>query len=92
MSANAGLFVALYENNLHTNVRAGENSGRRMEHAFVVHRLIGPYPFDSKGQARVEEALKLKTEWKTADLGAVAFVQELNGPGILQALALDMCR
>jgi len=90
--AGADLYLAVYENNLKTDVRAGENSGRKLEHAFVVHRLIGPLAFDSKGQARFSETLKLEPGWKTADLGVAAFVQTAKGTEILQALALGVCR
>jgi hypothetical protein len=89
--SSATLYLALYENNLRSDVRAGENSGRQLAHAFVVHRLIGPLAFDAKGQARFSEALKLDPAWKAADLGVAAFVQEAKGTEILQALALGAC-
>jgi hypothetical protein len=90
-SAPAELFLAVYENMLSTEVRAGENRGRRLEHAYVVHRLIGPLAFDASGQARIRETLTLENHWKTADLGVAAFVQERNGVAIPQALALGVC-
>jgi hypothetical protein len=87
----ANLFLAVYENNLRSDVRAGENSGRQLEHAFVVHRLIGPLSVDAKGQRRLSETFKLDPAWKAADLGVAAFVQETRGTDILQALALAVC-
>lgn len=90
-SGNAELYLALFENNLASDVRAGENSGRRLEHAYVVRRLIGPLAFDTNGQRRFGESLKLEPDWKLPDLGVVAFVQAAKGTEILQALALGVC-
>jgi hypothetical protein len=87
----AGLYLALYENNLSTAVQAGENRGSTLKHSFVVHRLIGPVGFDAKGTARMQETLSLDAAWKTPDLGVAAFVQESNGVEVLQALALGVC-
>ncbi len=88
----AATYVALYENNLVTAVRAGENQGRTLRHEFVVRQLIGPISFDAAGTARFTETLTLNRDWKPRDLGVAAFVQEVKGTGILQALALPMCQ
>ena len=87
----AGLYLALYENNLSTEVRAGENRGSALKHNFVVHRLLGPVAFDATGMARMNETLSLDAGWKTPDLGVAAFVQESNSVEVLQALALGVC-
>lgn len=91
-SAAAGLYLALYENNLQNDVRAGENKGRRLPHDFVVRRLVGPLALDAAGKTHINEMLALDAEWKIADLGVAAFVQELNGTEVWQALALPVCR
>lgn len=88
---SAELYVALYENNLSNKIGAGENSGRTLRHAFVVHRLYGPFAFDDGGSARFERKLSLDAGWKVDDLGVAAFVQESGGTRILQTLALDVC-
>ncbi|HKQ30636.1 MAG TPA: DUF1223 domain-containing protein [Burkholderiales bacterium] len=90
-SMDVGLYLALYENDLRTEVRAGENRGRTLEHAFVVHRLIGPLAFDSSGKAPIDETFKLDKTWNPNKLGVAAFVQELKGTEVLQALALRLC-
>jgi hypothetical protein len=92
-ATRAGFYVALTENNLSTRVRAGENEGRTLEHAAVVRRLVGPAFFDKSGNGRLRQTLNLDDGgWKRADLGVAAFVQELNGTDVLQALALPLCR
>lgn len=87
----AALYLALYENNLQTRVLAGENRGRVLSHQFVVRRLIGPIAFDSAGKARAAEAINAAADWKIANLGLAAFVQEADGTSILQALGLGAC-
>jgi hypothetical protein len=88
--ADAGLYIALYENDLRTQVRAGENIGRTLAHAFVVRRLIGPLAFVG-GNARIEQTLALDPTWNTDKLGVAAFVQESKENAVLQALALSLC-
>lgn len=87
---DASLYVALYENNLRTDVRAGENRGRTLQHEFVVRRLLGPFPLGD-GKIQRQETLTLARDWKVADLGVATFVQETRGTEILQALALSLC-
>lgn len=84
-------YVALYQSNLSNKIGAGENSGRTLDHSFVVRRLYGPFAFDTTGTSRFNQTLTLDTGWKPTDLGVAAFVQESRGTKILQALALDVC-
>src|SRR5882672_1111672 len=42
---NAAVYLAAYENRLASEVSAGENRGRRLEHDFVVREWIGPLAF-----------------------------------------------
>lgn len=89
--AAADLYVAVYENDLNSDVTAGENRGRRLHHEYVVRRLLGPVTLDAQGKGRFRQTLALGTDWKPADLGVAAFVQKSGGTEILQALALNAC-
>jgi hypothetical protein len=89
--AAAAMYLALYENGLRTRVQAGENRGRELPHEFVVRRLLGPFAFDRDGKTRAREAISVAADWKTANLGVAAFVQQTNGTAVLQALALAVC-
>ncbi len=82
-------FVALYENRLITDVRAGENRGVKLQHDYVVRQWIGP--IDIPGAAQFKRTLALEREWKAKDLGVAAFVQDLASGEILQATALPAC-
>lgn len=87
--AGASAFLALYENRLATQVSAGENKGKRLEHDFVVRELAGPFAID--GRNAIAHRFNLSPTWKTRDLGVAAFVQTAASGEVLQALALPYC-
>jgi hypothetical protein len=88
---DAVLYLALKESRLASEVKAGENSGRRLEHDYVVRELIGPVSFSGKGGAGIRQTLGLKPEWKRGDLGIAAFVQDPGTGEVLQAVTLGPC-
>ena len=74
-SGSANIFLAITEDNLTTNVGAGENGGHTLHHSAVVHELrqLGQL---QNGSFETTTPLKLEKEWKRKDLRAVVFVQE----------------
>lgn len=89
---NAQAYLALYENNLSNNVKAGENNGHTLHHDFVVRELVGPVTIDAQGNARFQQTFTLIRGWKLQDSGVVAFVQNSHSGEVLQALALAACK
>lgn len=87
----AEVWLALYENNLESQVRAGENSGKTLHHDYVVRRLIGPLAMDKEGRLSLSQQIVPDPGWKRADLGVVAFVQNETSGEILQALQRHAC-
>jgi hypothetical protein len=83
--------LAIYENRLVNDVRAGENRGKRLPHDFVVRALAGPYTVGRDGTAVLDHRLMLDPGWKPADLGVAAFVQNERTGDVLQALSLPQC-
>jgi hypothetical protein len=78
----ADFVVAITEDGLQSNVRAGENNGRTLAHAAVVRRLmtIG----DAAGQqASARTEVGLDRDWRLDHLKVVAFVQERSSRRIL---------
>ena len=83
-SNRADMVVAVTEDGLTSNVRAGENSGRTLAHAAVVRRLttVGE-ALGEQASARTEVALD--REWRRERLKIVAFVQERSSRRVLGA-------
>ena len=84
----AELYVAVYENNLLTDVRAGENRGERLRHDYVVRSLTGPIAINGSS-AQWSDRIPVNKEWKTMDLGVAAFVQAVRSGEVLQAVAQE---
>ncbi len=87
--SGATVFLALYENKLASQVSAGENRGKRLQHDFVVRELAGPFATDARGA--ITHKFRVAPAWKTRDLSVAAFVQTAATGEVLQALALPWC-
>lgn len=87
----AEVYIAVYENNLSSAVNAGENSGRRLHHDYVVRQWMGPYRFDAKSDGTWQRSFSLDAGWKKRDAGVAAIVEDRRTGDVLQALALRIC-
>jgi hypothetical protein len=72
---DAVVMLAITEDNLATQVGAGENGGRTLHHTAVV-RELRPLGKLHEGSFEATVPLKLEKEWKPADLRAIVFVQQ----------------
>ncbi|HKD81834.1 MAG TPA: DUF1223 domain-containing protein [Candidatus Angelobacter sp.] len=74
-SSKGNVILAITEDNLSTHVGAGENNGHTLHHAAVVREFhqLGQL---HDGTFTKDVPVKLKSDWKRADLRAVVFVQE----------------
>ena len=88
---NAAVYLAAYENKLASDVAAGENRGRRLEHDFVVREWIGPIGFGESTKLEEKRALPLLPSKNPRHLGVAAFVQNRATSEVLQALMLPAC-
>lgn len=86
---NAEVFVAIYENKLVSQIKAGENNGRELKHDYVVREFFGAYQPTSSNEFAIN--ITLKPEWKGRPAGAVIFVQDARNGEILQSLQLPFC-
>jgi hypothetical protein len=85
------LFLAVTEDKLVSEVRAGENRGATLRHDYIVRELRSLPPFDAGGLQHAVEAFAIAPGWKAKDLSAVAFVQSRRTGEVLQALKLPLC-
>jgi len=88
---NAAVYLAAYENKLASEVAAGENRGKRLEHDFVVREWIGPIGFGEGAKLEEKRALPLLPGANLKQLGVAAFVQNRATSDVLQALMLPAC-
>ena len=88
---DAALYVAAFENKLGSRVTAGENSGKTLEHDFVVLEWQGPFAFSSDGKRADRRTLPLLPKAVPAHSGVAAFVQNRRSLEVLQALMLPAC-
>jgi hypothetical protein len=93
-------YVAVYENDLTSQVRAGENSGATLHHDRVVRQWIGPVPLVA-GSARIHQDIAVSSEDGKAiangnapvsRFGVVAFVEDATTGDVLQVADLAACR
>jgi hypothetical protein len=85
----AALYVALADDGLKSDVKAGENAGVHLAHDNVVRVFrAGPSP-DANGEMRWDVKLPVPAEAGTAST-VVAFVQNAAAGDVLQALALPL--
>jgi hypothetical protein len=83
------LYVALADDGLSSEVKAGENAGSRLVHDNVVRVFrAGPSP-DAAGEIRWDVKVPVPAEAGSAST-VVAFVQNAAGGDVLQALALPL--
>ena len=85
----AVLFVALTENGLASDVKAGENKGKRLVHDHVVRDLRGDIAIGPAGDGSGTVVLPLPAEAGKAPT-IVAFVQNTETGEVLQTLALPL--
>jgi len=85
------VYLAAYENKLASDVAAGENRGKRLEHDFVVREWIGPIGFGEGPKIDERRALPLLPGTNAKNLGVAAFVQNRSTSEVLQALMLPVC-
>lgn len=89
---NHALFFALYENNLTSAVKRGENAGSTLHHDFVVRNWLGPFALNGKSPTSWRHEIKLDKEWNPESLGLAAFVQNTATGEVLQAVSRPLCR
>jgi len=84
------LVLASTASGFSTEVGAGENAGRRLEHDHVAFGWWGPTPFGRDGELTLRQRLKLPSALPGRS-GVVAFVQSMRTAEVLQALMLPVC-
>ncbi len=84
--------VILYEKQLTTRVRAGENKGAKLKHDNVVRYWSAPVMLNAQtGRSEWRQTVKLPADWKRENLGLAAQVQDVKSGEVLQAVSMPSC-
>jgi hypothetical protein len=88
----AELWLAITEASLETDVRRGENAGRRLKHAAVVRRLkrLAALPSGGTEPATFTSSEGLDPSWAQGNLRVAAFIQERRSRRVLGAATLPL--
>ncbi|MCX4173830.1 MULTISPECIES: DUF1223 domain-containing protein [Paraburkholderia] len=92
-TAPLNAYVAVYQNALNSQVRAGENSGATLHHERVVRQWIGPVPLVA-GNAQIRRDIRIDDADANAPadhFGVVAFVENAATGDVLQVGELAAC-
>jgi len=87
--AHASVAVALTQSGLASDVKAGENAGKRLSHDHVVRAWRAGTPIGVAGELRQHFSLPLPAERGPVEI--VAFAENTATGEVLQALALPVC-
>lgn len=88
--SSGDVLLAITEGKLASDVARGENAGRNLKHTAVVRRLT-PIGKLKAGEAfSTDTVVKLASDWKPENVGAVVFVQEQSRGRVLAAGELGL--
>jgi hypothetical protein len=88
---HAVVYLALFENGLSSNVRAGENAGHQLRHDFVVRDWVGPLPIRSIDREKTSHVFT-PSDVILENAGVAAIVELADGSRLLQAISQPVCR
>ncbi|KAF0815027.1 hypothetical protein IGB42_00104 [Andreprevotia sp. IGB-42] len=83
------LYLALYEDKLDSQVKAGENSGLLLQHHAVVRQLLGPFNPAADGHLHRSVQLAFAPGQKPQYSGVAAWLEDGADGQVLQALSAD---
>ena len=87
---HASIAVALVQDGLASDVKAGENAGKRLAHDHVVRQWhVSAAKLDAAGEAKEHMVLALPAE--TGPLSVVAFAEDAATGAVLQAVSMPLC-
>ncbi|NUM80763.1 DUF1223 domain-containing protein [bacterium] len=84
------VWVALFENDLTTSVKRGENGGRQLHHDYVVRKLIHVSEISGKKKWNSTVDIPIDKNWNLKNIGAAAFIQDSFDKTIYAAASLKL--
>lgn len=90
---NTQWYLAVYQDGLSSQVRAGENRGKLLKHDRVVRQWLGPYRFNGKTTTK-DFNIALSNTGAMGQTGLLAVLENSSNGQVLQSLKLPLsqCR
>jgi len=85
------VYVALYEHNLRSQVTRGENTGRALEHDYVVRAWAGPLRANGDHPTRLDTLLAVPADARLPHVGVAIWAQDSRSGTLLQAASKESC-
>jgi hypothetical protein len=86
------VWLAVTESDLHSDVKAGENSGETLQHAPLVRELRKLGDLRAQEGASLQSSIKLDKKWKSENVAIVVFLAEKHTGKIFGASMLKLER
>ena len=90
-SPNTRVYVALFENGLHSEVKAGENAGKKLYHDYVVREFTDAGTVASGKTLTRQIVIDLPSNSDPRRLGLAAFAEDAVSGATMQAMAVALC-
>lgn len=87
----ANVYIALFENGLHSEIKAGENAGKKLYHEYVVRELRAPVAVGPGQSLTHNFEIGLPPHGKAPNLGLAAFAENAVSGATVQAMSVPLC-
>jgi len=87
----ANVYIALFENGLQSEIKAGENAGKRLYHEYVVRELSAPVTVAPGKTLSRNFEFGLPPGSKSPQLGLAAFAENATSGATMQAMSVPLC-
>jgi hypothetical protein len=88
---SAHVYVVLFENGLHSEVKAGENAGKNLYHEFVVRELSDAIAVAPGKSLTRKFVIDLPPHSEPSSLGLAAFAENAVSGATMQAMSVPLC-
>ncbi|MDH5357082.1 MAG: DUF1223 domain-containing protein [Gammaproteobacteria bacterium] len=84
------LYLAVTEDDIVSEVAAGDNAGKTYNHQNLVRKWLGPFALDNSGKTNFSTSIKMDEQWNLNKVSIVAVIQNLDDGYVLQGLILPI--
>ena len=88
---SAHVYVVLFENGLHSEVKAGENAGKKLYHEYVVRELSDAVAVAPGKTLTHKFVIDLPPDSEPPRLGLAAFAENAVSGATMQAMSVPLC-